>query len=786
MNVVRNFQKVHSSRWGRFKFNLTTPMGENGKYLTGCKEHIELSKKAAGEGMVLLENDGTLPLKKGTKVALFGVGSIDYIKGGGGSGMVYCDYTKNIYEGFKEKTDFPVFEELSKWYYDYCLSVMENDPAITIIEDPILPEGIIENAAKFADVAIYTLHRYSRESVDRLSTPGDFYLTDVEKHTIDKITKSFKKVVVVLNVGGMVDVEWIKENEKIGAALLSWQAGMEGGAVVADIICGDTNPSGKLTDTFAKSFSDYPSAEKFTEDPYSLSYYEDIYVGYRYFGTIPGADKKVNYPFGYGLSYTTFEFDTPVAKVDSDKIFISVNVKNTGSVSGKEVMQCYYSAPQGKLGKPNRELCAFKKTKLLAPGEEETVTMSFNIKDMASFDDLGKCKESAFILEKGDYKFFVGNCFTNVKESEYKFTVSEEFIVTEQCSKLCAPNRLPYRMLSDGSYEALPSTPVKDYNPDLAHNTAKAPIYSKGEDFYTEKPYAAAPFKLIDVANGKITLDEFMTLLTDDDLLYLVGGHENHGVANTSGFAGIEKFEIPQVLTCDGPAGVRIRPHVGISTTAWPCATLIACSFNTDLMFEIGAAGAKEAKEMGLAIWLTPALNIHRNPLCGRNFEYFSEDPFVAGKFAAAKVQGIQSQKIAASIKHFACNNREENRKFSDSRVSERALREIYLKGFEICVKEADPWTLMTSYNALNNVMACENYELITGILRNEWGYKGMVTSDWNPMSYHPRIVKAGNDIRMPRGQTEQLQDALKSGELTREQLEACAKRILELILKFE
>lgn len=776
MNITRENHKIKPERWARYKYNLTTPMGEDGKRLTGCAEHVALSKKVAGEGMVLLENNGILPLRKGTKIALFGEGTLDYIKGGGGSGIVYCAYSKNIYEGFKSKErDFPVFEELIKYYYDYSLEILKNNPKINIIDEPIVPDKLINEAADFADVAIYTLHRYSREATDRISSKGDFYLTDTEQLMVDKITSAFKNVVVVLNVGGMVDVEWFKSNPSVKAALLAWQAGMEGGQVIADIICGDINPSGKLTDTFAKNFSDYPSADTFAEDPFSLSYYEDIYVGYRYFNTIPGADKKINYPFGYGLSYTDFEFDKPIAKKADKKIVIDVNVKNTGSVAGKEVMQFYYSAPQGKLGKPKTQLAAFKKTALLSPGEQEHISVSFKIDDMASYDDLGKCCESAYILEGGDYLFFAGNSSLNLKQADYVYTVSDEFTVTKQLSRQCAPNRLPRRMLSDGSFENLPSFEVRDYNPDYKIPNVKTPICDKNN-----------PFMLIDVAQGKLTVDEFMAQFTVDELIDLLGGHDNHGVANTFSYGGVKRLGVPEILTVDGPAGIRIKPDVGIATTAWPCATLIACTWDTELIYQIGKAGAKEAKENGLAVWLTPALNIHRNPLCGRNFEYFSEDPLIAGKFAAAEVNGIQSENIGASAKHFACNNREENRRFSDSRVSERALREIYIRGFEICVKEASPWTIMTSYNAINNVMACENYELITGILRGEWGFKGMVTSDWTPMCYQPRCVKAGNDVRMPNGFTQQLKEAYDKGEISRAQLEKCAKRVVELILNLE
>ena len=356
--------------------------------------------------------------------------------------------------------------------------------------------------------------------------------------------------------------------------------------------------------------------------------------------------------------------------------------------------------------------------------------------------------------------------------ADYKYVVDDEFVVVEKLTQKCAPNKLPKRLLSNGSYEELPSFPIKDYS-----------------DIRTKQNSITPPehiYNLVDIANEKLTVDEFISQLTDEELTKLVSGTPNRGIADTRGFGGIDRLKIPAFMTVDGPAGIRIYACKGIPTTSWPCATLIACTWDTSLAYEIGKAGALEAKENGLAIWLTPALNIHRNPLCGRNFEYFSEDPLVSGKFAAAKVKGIQSQNIAASAKHFACNNKETNRKHSDSRVSERALREIYLRGFEICVKEAQPFTVMSSYNIINGRRCCTSYEQIQGILRDEWGFKGVVTSDWNTPCDHTDCVKAGNDIKMPSGEPEVLQESLKEGRLERQHLEKCAKRLVELFLKFE
>jgi beta-glucosidase len=376
------------------------------------------------------------------------------------------------------------------------------------------------------------------------------------------------------------------------------------------------------------------------------------------------------------------------------------DVKNIGDVAGKEILQLYYSAPQGKLGKPSKELAAFKKTKLLAPGESETLVISFNVKDMASFDDLGKIQKSAYVLENGSYDFYLGTSIRDTEKLDFEYVINED-TVTEQLSDWCKPFKLAKRMLANGTYEELPC----------------------GEEFYlygiNEPTGAVAPEKLVtfDKVGEEITMDEFIAQFTIDELKYIVGGQAPTGVCNTGCFGGIERLGIPAVPTADGPAGLRLNTETGIPTTAWPCATLLACSWNPEIAYEVGKGGGAEIRENNLGVWLSPALNIHRDPLCGRNFEYYSEDPVIAGKFASAVTRGVQSQKVAVSIKHFACNNKEANRFASDSRLSERALREIYLKGFEIAVKEGDPWTVMSSYNRINGQHTSESFELLTEIL---------------------------------------------------------------------
>ncbi len=788
-------------KYARFRYQPCLPLGENGRCVTASQKHIDLSRKAATEGMVLLKNENNaLPLKKAEKIALFGKATIEYIKGGGGSGDVHCPYIRSIFDGFKMKEKegkTAVYMPLVDFYKDYVERESKNvltQKQIDAIWDVVnamdfcterdemtydtfakmhvkeaeVPEELIKSASEWADTAIITISRFSAEGVDRRANGGDYYLSDLEKELIDKATELFKKVVIVVNSGGIVDCEYFAENDKVQAILYGWQGGMEGGAAIADVICGDVNPSGKLTDTIVKSYDCYPATKDFWECFDHVDYSEDIYVGYRYFETVPDKKDCVRYPFGFGLSYTEFELSSKVCCESDGNIVAVVNVKNIGNVAGKEVVQLYYSAPQGLLGKPARELCAYKKTKLLAPGESETLVLSFNINAMASFDDLGKVQKSAYILEKGEYNFYLGTSVRDAEKLGFSY-IAEETRATEQLKQWCRPSKLKKRMLADGSYEELPLGEETYYYGEVAEIKATAP----------EKE------TMFDEVGETISVDEFLKQFTLEELMDFVGGQAPTGVANTGCFGGLKRLNVPPVPTADGPAGLRLNPETGIPTTAWPCATLLACTWDPELIEKVGAGGGAELKENNLGIWLTPALNIHRDPLCGRNFEYYSEDPLVAGKSAAAATRGIQSQKIAVSVKHFACNNKEANRFGSDSRLSERALREIYLKGFEICVKEGKPWTLMSSYNLINGQHTSESYELLTCILRDEWGFDGMVTTDWGVKNDPVKEVKAGNDMKMHMGYPEDLKAAYDKGELTRAELELCVKRILEMTLRF-
>ena len=805
-------------KWTRVKFQPNLPLGENGERLTGSLGHIGLSKEAAKEGMVLLKNRGDiLPLKKGTRVALFGKATFDYVKGGGGSGDVTVAYIRNLYEGLKMQKDVvSIFEPLCDYYRkDVERQYAQGSvPGMTI--EPEVPQELLDEAKAYADTAVISICRFSGEGWDRKSivdtdnknmgegeldmavrsskifANGDFCLSAQEAAMVETVKKNFSKVVVVMNVGGMVDTSWFVREDAIGAVLMAWQGGLEGGLAAAELLVGKGNPSGKLSDTFAQTLEDYPSTGDFHESRDYVNYTEDIYVGYRYFETVPGADQKVNYPFGFGLSYTTFQTDVLSAEEKDGQVRIQVQITNTGSRDGKEVVQVYFEAPQGRLGKPKRQLIAFAKTRSLRPGESQRLYLSFEIRDMASYDDTGKVQKAAYVLEKGDYFFHVGTSVRDTVRLDYVYQVKGD-TVTEQLESRLTPSELPRRMLSDGSYEEVPQREGNDPNANELERMPEDMMEGyvpavRPRDRYQlwREPYKKGAHIFKEVAEGKLTPEEFLAQLTDEETAQLLGGQPNTGVANTFGYGNLPEYGVPSVMTADGPAGLRIAPECGVTTTCWPCSTLLACSWNPEIVEAVGLAGGAEVKENNIAMWLTPAVNIHRSPLCGRNFEYYSEDPYLAGKLASAMVRGIQANHIGATVKHFALNNKETNRKNSDSRVSERAAREIYLKAFEIIVREAKPWSIMTSYNIINGHRASENADLLEGILRREWGFEGCITTDWWTCGEHYKEVKAGNDIKMGCGYPERLLEALEKGCLTRKEMDACALRVLKLILKID
>jgi len=1175
----------------------------------------ELSRRAASEGMILLENRGdVLPVAEGSTVAMFGRAMIDYTRGGGGSGNTNVDYTINILQGmqqYEQEGKVTLVPELVSFYTEQVTTNgIKDDANITVTDE------VWSAATAATETAIVTIGRYTAEGTDRQAVKGDYYLSDAETELITKVAAEFENTVIILNIGSVMDTSWIKGDnaiEGIDAVLIGWQGGMEGGAATADVLMGTVNPSGKTVDTWAKDYADYPSSETFNESSNYVNYTEDIFVGYRYFETIPTAYDKVNYEFGYGLSYTDFDTVIDSVEVTDGEIVTTATVTNTGDVAGKEVVQVYFSAPRGDLTKPAKELAAFDKTDLLSPGASQTLTLSFPITDMSSYDDTGIIQKSAYVMESGDYKIFVGNSVRDGKYADFIYTVDKD-IVTEQLSELCAPLQLPERMLEDGSFvdvdhyftvsedgttriemenystatstiavesfsdgkfytgkclakfntigdyveysldvekagqyavrfsyangytaksdiidvtvdgvaqindrfdiqaTSAGDTVSKWYNFSLSQNyiyvnlnegknivritarvalqpnfdymilervgdistaytrtvsadsvtTFEAESYDEGiqgkdkwgvrtaskdgvgswveamashgntvkynlnvtkagqyklilngtsgtsaltfttlvkvtspeseqifrktlsvsgstwytfndfEPIYINLPlgncelYVSAqinkfpnlnrlsleyvgkttdrtvdlstteavtieaedyvslgwsssgyppveetssvdsnivcvahlshtgnyaswwvnakkagkysvvmnyangntsvafepiatvngkqqpvsltlpvtsvdgnkwysfkdsdPFTieldeglnvftlectgdnkfpnlntltfsymgseaeaaatvstdtdekimLIDVYNDPALMDDFLDQLTIDELAQLLSAQETRDGSTTWGMGKNKDYGVPLIMTADGPQGIRINKNC----TAWPISTCLAASWDTDLVAAVSKAVATEAHNNNMDIWLAPGMNIHRDPLCGRNFEYYSEDPLLTGKLASTITTAVQAEGVAVSLKHFAANNKEENRKNLDSRLSERALREIYLRAFEIAVKEADPWTIMSSYNLINGVQNGENKQLLTGILRNEWGYNNVIETDWQNNTDHLYEILAGNDVKMTNSQPERLASAVEAGVLTREQLEVGAERVLNLVMK--
>ncbi|MBR5506813.1 MAG: glycoside hydrolase family 3 C-terminal domain-containing protein, partial [Clostridia bacterium] len=522
-------------KWTRMRFQPCIPLGEDGRLVSSCDKHTQFSRKTASEGMVLLKNEGILPFEKGTKIAVFGKAQIDWINAV--QNVIPTKYQISLLDALtdaKKKGEIEVFEDITDYYREeyekqktemeeYNRIAIETRMSVNDISEPHFPIELADKAAEFADVAIVVICRRGGENNDR--KVETFELTENERLMIEGVCARFEKVVALLNIGSQIETDWIKENDKMGAALLVGYPGMEGGAAVCDVLLGKVNPSGKLVDTYAKKYADYPSSAYFNISDTQAKYYEDIYVGYRYFETIPEAKKSVNYPFGFGLSYTEFEFSNISANADDEKIYIKATVTNVGEISGKEVVQVYYSAPQGKLGKPERELGAFKKTRLLATNESQIVELEIKISDMASYDDFGKCAKSAYILEKGNYSFHIGNSVRNTQKADFEYEVKEDFKVVEQLSEQSPSIALEKRMKSDGTFEELPT------------GTLKCPPYPQRLSFIQPK-LSENRIMLIDVAEGRAEMDDFIAQLDREYMIKLTGGKPSRGVSITNGMGG--------------------------------------------------------------------------------------------------------------------------------------------------------------------------------------------------------------------------------------------------------
>ena len=838
--------------------------------------NMERSRKIATQGMVLLENNGVLPLKGVKTIAAYGNGVRKTVKGGTGSGDVNSRMVINIEQGLEDagyeianKAWLDTFDAMCKEAFDtYTVAFkkkIEEEGMGAIMDflenpykDPDVPE--IQTAEK-ADACIFVISRNSGEGADRHPVAGDYELTEGEMAAITKLGETYDNIVVVLNVGGVIDTKFLRACPKIGASLNMSQAGNISGYALADVLSGKVTPSGHLTTTWAEDYMDYASAPTFSHMNGDVDdeYYEDgIYVGYRYFDTF---NIDPAYPFGYGKSYTTFDVKTDGVWLCGDKVTVKATVTNTGSeYSGKEVVQVYYSAPAGNLEKPYQELIGFAKTGELKPGESQQLEITFSARDMASYCE--KC--ASWVLEPGKYFLRVGTHSRNT-----------HVVAAIELKERKVTSKLENRATLDGEMNPIqPTGNVYSYEGEEAEKAAAQVLLLDPEAIETEViTYSGAPeemttdkdwtITLDDVIAGKADLKELVAQLTVEEMADLCigtargGGFGGPQVGNSStavpGAAGdttsqlIDSRKVPNLVLPDGPAGLRLAPHFvtdaddnvipGLSDTGFgggllmqgekperpadakdyyqyctaiPIATLLAQTWDLKAVEDAGDIVGGEMEEFHANLWLAPGMNIHRNPLCGRNFEYYSEDPLVAGKCAAADTKGVQKHPgCGTCIKHFALNSQEDNRQGNNAHVSERAIREIYLKGFEIAVKESQPLSLMTSYNLINGEHAANKYDTVTAMLRDEWGFEGLVMTDWGttggpgffgeepPVRKYPDsdaagCIKAGNDLTMPGGEHD-LNSIINSvgameGEvrypITKAELQLCAYRILKVIRK--
>ena len=771
-------------------------------YKLDLEKYAVLAREAVAEGCVLLENEGqALPLRDGERVAVFGRMAFHYYKSGLGSGgLVNTRYVVGILDALKECEGVYLDEKLMGIYEDW---IMENpydegqgwghvpwcQKEMDVTEEML-------DCARRNDVSLVVIGRTAGEDQDNNAKAGSYCLTETEEDMIRRVCEVSERTVVVLNVGNIIDMSWV-EKYRPQAVLYVWQGGQEGGNGVADVLTGNVCACGKLTDTIAADIKDYPSTENFG-DPFKNYYKEDIYVGYRYFETF--ARDKVLYPFGYGLSYTTFEMKAEVLKNAGDEITVSATVANTGELKGKEVVQVYVKVPQGKLGNPARKLIGFAKTKELEPGEQEKVCIVIPKYDMASYDDSGVTgHKSCYVLEEGIYEIFVGS---DVRSAVSVGCYEEEFRVIEELEEAYAPvekfQRMKAVLSPDGTYQAVTEdVPVRTIDPQerRANEIPETYVYT-GDKGY----------KLVDVLDKKVSMEEFVAQISEEDLIAMFRGEGMCSPKVTAGtaaaFGGVtdslNALGIPVGCCSDGPSGIRM--DCGTKAFSLPNGTSLGCTFNVELVGALYEMTGKELRLNKIDSLLGPGMNIHRNPLNGRNFEYISEDPILTGRICAAQVKAMAKSGIGSTIKHFCGNNQEVGRSTSDSVISERALREIYLKGFEIAVKEGGARSVMTTYGSVNGLWTAGSYDLCTTILRKEWGFDGIVMTDWWAKSNYEGhqaeapvkapMVAAQNDIYMvvsdakANPENDDVEEMLHAGKITLGELQRNAANILGFLLK--
>lgn len=722
------------------------------------KEMSDACRRAGAEGTVLLKNDGVLPLSKTGSTAFFGRVQRDYFYVGYGSGGdVNPDYLVSPMDALEARGDIAYDKALADRYRLWCQAnvppVMDWAQWPTCHPEMELSEEAVRAAAQRNDAAVVILGRAMGEAMDNRPEPGGYYLTEAEKALLAQITAAFRKVCVVVDAGNIMDLSWVEEYP-IGALLYAFQGGMESGNALIDVLYGDAQPGGRLTDTVPRHYEDAPSYGHFGGRDFN-EYREDIYVGYRYYETF--AQDKVLYPFGFGLSYTSFRVESAAAAWHTSWD-LRIQVTNTGSRPGRQVVQVYVEAPQGKLGKAARVLADYWKTPELAPGQSAAVSLWIDLESLASFDDSGVTGHPyAYVLEAGAYRLYVGTDVRSASLAGRLFL--EEQTLTAQLESQCSPT------------QDFPRLHPREEGGRLVPGFEPVPrAESRRKDQVLENLPEPIPFtgdlgiSFRDVCKGTHGMDDFIAQLTPEELNALCKGEgQMDSPLGTKGNAGmlggttrsLRDKGVPTLTTTDGPSGIRVCCY----TALLPCGTALASSWDVKAVEALGHLFGQEMVRKGSDILLGPGLNIHRDPLCGRNFEYYSEDPLLSGTVAAAMVRGIQSVPgRSACVKHFACNNQEENRNRNDSRLSQRALREIYLRGFEICLRDAAPLCLMSSYNQINGIWGHYQYELVTGILRREWGYDGLVMTDWwmQPCT-DPDFPELWNDAYRLRAQVDVL-----------------------------
>ena len=798
------------------------------------EKNAELSMNLATQGMVLLENNNNvLPMASSGNVALFGGGAVKTVKGGTGSGDVNQRSVTSVWDGFKNAgynvTSESWLNEFEAYYDEETGGSSGGLWGSPKVEDTLISDAQIEEAKQDGTTtAVYVIARNSGEFADRLDAEGDYQLWGNEEENLKKVAANFDNVIVVLNVGGIIDTKFFHEIEGLDSLLLMSQAGMRGGDAVVKVLNGEVTPSGKLTDTWAVNYEDYSSSEGFGANDENVTqedYTDDIYVGYRYFDTF---NVTPAYEFGYGLSYTDFNIDVKDVTVDEENVTVDVRVTNVGEkYAGKEVVEVYFSAPDGALEKPYQELATYGKTDTLAPGESQELTLSYATTEMSSYsEDL-----AAYVMENGDYVVRVGNssrntsveAVINLDSNKVTEQLSNQMVQDEEIDTLSNEGATPYTY--EGEAEEIAKAERFELDANAIETVNNASEYDdesvisyvyEGSDYtvvdqeanprYTKAPSGnnttpsqlIEPYEetiqyvektkenptLLDVYQGTVTMEELLASLSVEEMSYIVeglgwgGGSEPvvgaqansvKGAAGETTSRYYETRAIPNTVLADGPAGIRItQSYTENGTTyyqyctAFPIGTLIAQSWDKDVAKQFGEAIGEEMLEMGVTLWLAPGMNIHRNPLCGRNFEYYSEDPLLSGITAAATTLGVQSHEgIGVTIKHYAGNNQEDNRNAVNNTITERAFREIYLKGFEIAVKAANPMAIMTSYNLNNGMPAADDYDLCTDLARGEWGFNGLVMTDWGGGQSTPvNSMHAGNDLIMPGGSSKSIAEA--------------------------